>query len=91
MIAHENTLKHALIWTHKKSDAKKKTRSWYTGNKVVKMAYLNFFTFTPSSKNVQNPEHLCDNYVPQWWVEFDDELSCLFTNSLGANIYNSLN
>ena len=22
---------------------------------------------------------LCDNYVPQWWVEFDDELSWLFT------------
>ena len=21
----------------------------------------------------------CDNYVPQWWVEFDDELSWLFT------------
>ena len=23
--------------------------------------------------------HLCDNYVPQWWVEFDDELSWLLT------------
>ena len=22
----------------------------------------------------------CYNYVPQWWVEFDDELSWLFTN-----------
>ena len=21
----------------------------------------------------------CDNYVPQWWVEFDDDLSWLFT------------
>ena len=27
----------------------------------------------------------CDNYVPQWWVEFDDELSWLFTNRLSAN------
>ena len=24
-------------------------------------------------------EVICDNYVPQWWVEFDDELSWLFT------------
>ena len=24
----------------------------------------------------------CDNYVPQWWVELDDELSYLFTNRL---------
>ena len=24
----------------------------------------------------------CDNYVPQWWVEFDDELSWLFTNKI---------
>ena len=27
---------------------------------------------------------LCDNYVTQWWVELDDELSCLFPNRLGA-------
>ena len=26
--------------------------------------------------------NLCNNYVPQWWVEFDDELSWLFTNRL---------
>ena len=25
---------------------------------------------------------LCDNYVPQWLVELDDELSWLFTNRL---------
>ena len=25
---------------------------------------------------------LCDNYLPQWWVELDDELSWLFTNRL---------
>ena len=27
--------------------------------------------------------HICDNYVPQWWVELD-ELSWLFTNRLSA-------
>ena len=27
---------------------------------------------------------LCDNYVPQWWVEFDDELSWLFTKRFRA-------
>ena len=26
----------------------------------------------------------CDNYVPQWWVELDDELSWFFTNRLSA-------
>ena len=30
---------------------------------------------------------LCDNYVPQWWVEFDDELSWLFTNRFRATRY----
>ena len=29
----------------------------------------------------------CDNYMPQWWVEFDDELSWLFTNRLSATKY----
>ena len=29
----------------------------------------------------------CDNYVPQWWVELDDELSWLFTNRLSATRY----
>ena len=27
--------------------------------------------------NAKTP--LCNNYVPQWWVEFEDELSWLFT------------
>ena len=31
--------------------------------------------------------HLGDNYVPQWWVEFDDELSWLFTNRFSATRY----
>ena len=26
----------------------------------------------------------CDNYVPQWWVELDHELSWLFTHKLSA-------
>ena len=26
----------------------------------------------------------CDNYVPQWWVELDDESSSLFTDRLIA-------
>ena len=26
----------------------------------------------------------CDNYVPQWWVEFGNELSWLFTNRFRA-------
>ena len=26
--------------------------------------------------------YLCDNYVPQLWVEFEDELSWLFTNKI---------
>ena len=29
----------------------------------------------------------CDNYVPQWWVEFDNELSWLFTNRFSATRY----
>ena len=29
----------------------------------------------------------CGNYVPQWWVEFDDELSWLFTNRFSATRY----
>ena len=28
-----------------------------------------------------SPNHYCDNYVPQWWVELDDGLSWLFTTS----------
>ena len=27
-------------------------------------------------------QNYCDNYVPQWWVEFNGELSWLFTNRL---------
>ena len=27
---------------------------------------------------------LCDNYVPQWWVEYDNELSWLFTKRIRA-------
>ena len=30
---------------------------------------------------------MCDNYVPQWWVEFNDELSWLFTNRFSATRY----
>ena len=26
---------------------------------------------------VRIPDIFCDNYVPKWWVEFDDELSWL--------------
>ena len=26
----------------------------------------------------------CDNYVPQWWVQFNDELSWLFTKRFRA-------
>ena len=29
----------------------------------------------------------CDNYVPKWWVEFDDDLSWLFTNRFRATRY----
>ena len=28
--------------------------------------------------------HICDNYVPQWWVELEDELSWLFTNRIST-------
>ena len=28
-----------------------------------------------------------DNYVPQWWVEFNNELSWLFTNRFSATRY----
>ena len=31
--------------------------------------------------------YMCDNYVPQWWVEFDDDLSWLFTNRFSATRY----
>jgi hypothetical protein len=27
---------------------------------------------------------ICDNHVPQWWVEFDDELNWLFTKRFRA-------
>ena len=30
---------------------------------------------------------LCNNYVPQWWVEFDDESSWLSTNRFSATKY----
>ena len=30
------------------------------------------------------PEDKWVNYLPQWWVELDDELSWLFTNRLSA-------
>ena len=30
--------------------------------------------------------HICDNYVPQCWFEFDDELSWLFTKRFKAFI-----
>ena len=30
-------------------------------------------------KNIVCNLNICDNYVLQWWVEIDDELSCLFT------------
>ena len=29
----------------------------------------------------------CDNYVPLWWVEYNDELSWLFTNRVSATRY----
>ena len=31
--------------------------------------------------------YLCDNYVPQWWIELDNELSWLFTNRLSGTWY----
>ena len=30
-------------------------------------------------ERIDNSGKKCDNYVPQWWVEFNDELSWLFT------------
>jgi hypothetical protein len=32
-------------------------------------------------------KYICDNYVPEWWVELQDELSWLFTNRLSATRY----
>ena len=29
-------------------------------------------------------KHMCDNYVPQWWVKLSDELSWFFSNRLSA-------
>ena len=34
-------------------------------------------------------EHFCDNYVPQCWVELDNELSWLFTNRFRATSKNT--
>ena len=31
--------------------------------------------------------NVCDNHLPQWWVEFVDELRWLFTNKLSATRY----
>ena len=36
-------------------------------------------SFLEKMKLVSKIAIICDNYVPQWWVELDDELSCLFT------------
>ena len=33
----------------------------------------------PEKCGTQITRQSCDNYVSQWWVEFDDELSWLFT------------
>ena len=42
-----------------------------------------FTTATKTSKNFSTWSH-CDNYVLQWWVDLEDELSWLFTNRLSA-------
>ena len=41
-----------------------------------------YIPLTVTKNRVVKFAHLCDNYVPQWWVELDDELSWLFTKSL---------
>ena len=41
-----------------------------------------FFKFGVVLKKAKKPQ--CDNYVPQWWVELDDEFSWLFTNRLSV-------
>ena len=46
---------------------------------LLKIRRLQFF-YLAMVFCFRNCSDLCDNYVPQWWVEFDDELSWLFTN-----------
>ena len=39
------------------------------------------------SKSFLQSPVVCDNYMLQWWVEFDDEFSWLFTNRFSATRY----
>ena len=46
--------------------------------------YLNFIIFQNWLMRCHRhwAGNKCDNYVPQWWVEFDDALNWLFANTL---------
>ena len=58
-------------------------RDLLTFNNLLTLTFLN------QSKWVNQPTktHFWVNYILQWWVEFDDELSWLFTNRLSATRY----
>ena len=46
----------------------------------IHMQLLRIGTHLYKNMIYRNSSLFCDNYVPQWWVELDDELSWLFTN-----------
>ena len=71
----------------KSSEESKVETIWFSSGKLLYACFWQnfvclFFKFSP--KRHQNGVN-CDNYVPQWWVELDDELSWLFTNRLSAS------
>ena len=49
------------------------------------------FILVQYRKTSVSPKYQWDNYVPQWWVELDNELSWLFTNRLSAKMFKFLN
>ena len=48
-------------------------------NCPIQSQFLHYFLFWSSIKS--------DNYLPYWWVEFDDELTWLFNNRFRATRY----
>ena len=65
----------------------KKNHQWLTyissKTKMHEMRYAFWNDLRPLSTSHSIVDD-CDNYVPQWWVELDNELSWLFTNRLSA-------
>ena len=48
------------------------------------LSFMNSVTTNLSTNMNSFILFIFDNYVPQWWIELDDELNWLFTNKLSA-------